>query len=85
MCQKFSEGSLYTTKFFTVVLISNEGSFCTFRQIIFPLSVWKGGYDILCFYMQREKYGILPSLKVKFKKICKTCAGRFQSFVKLLP
>ena len=32
-----------------------------------------------------QKYGILPSFKVKLKKTCKTCAGRFQSSVKLLP
>ena len=72
-------------QFFIIVAISNEGSsFLYIQTKNFPLSVWKGAYDILCFH-RGQKYGILPSFKVKFKKICRTCAARFQSSVKLLP
>ena len=57
---------------------------CIFRQRIFPCQFRKGDMTF-CVFTGGQKYGILPSFKVKLKKISKTCADRFKSSVKLLP
>ena len=75
---------MYTIQFFTVILISDEGS--SFLYIQTKNFSFVLGRRIWHFCVLTEgKISDIALVESKIQEICKTCAGRFQSSVKFLP